>query len=83
LPQKIGAERFVQVILNVEDGTCSQADDCKDSAERPAARFAHSACAVNTAPTHQIYLFGGMGHELDYQDVYSWTPRARDDGLGL
>lgn len=79
LPQRKGSVRSAQVILNVEDGTCTQTDDGKDSAKRPAARFAHAACAVSAGSKQCVYIFGGMGEEADYQDVVSWTPTVGKD----
>lgn len=73
----------MQIILNLNDGTCIQAQDCKDSAERPAARFAHSACTVDVGSQPCVYFFGGMGEDADYQDVVSWTPTTVKDNLDL
>ena len=64
----------MQVILDIDDGSCTQEDDCKDSGEMPGARFAHAACVAQVDSTQRMYMFGGMGKEKDLQDVLSWTP---------
>lgn len=85
IPTTVKMGTRLQVILNIEDGTCTQAEDCEGSAKRPAARFAHAACAVQTESSQCVYFFGGVGQEADYQDFMSWTPSPSGgkDGVGL
>jgi hypothetical protein len=78
-PRRNDAEHVVQVILNVKDGACSYAMDSEHSDDRPTARFAHAACAVNFESSRHMCLFGGMGEAVDYGDVYSWVPSAAED----
>ena len=78
-PSQHGGVEPMQVILDVNNGICSPAEDCKDSGERPAARFAHAACVVKSESTQCVCVFGGVGEETDYQDIVSWTPSVGKD----
>jgi hypothetical protein len=62
----------LQIKLNAKTMMCQEVEG-EEGSPAPAARFAHTACCMNTASSEPAMLvFGGAGAEQDLSDVWLW-----------